>query len=106
MSSLLIDELATPHDVRDFIKANDAEEAFKSVVTLARECYPQMITMNFRIQEDPDEIDRRKVLLDVTLAPTPFDDLMAQEDTYHQRFITEIPLAQCPLFGAFIRCAE
>ncbi|MCI0641783.1 MAG: hypothetical protein L0Y72_03935 [Gemmataceae bacterium] len=107
MGTGLIDKLATPPEVRDFLQTNNAEAAFLKVLELVRDCYPQIVAIAVELWDDPDEIDRRKVVFRPSLPiAISTDEVIDIERVYHERFVSEIPLEQCPLFGVILRFVE
>ena len=100
MSAATIPQVTLSPEVRSFLQQHRAEAVFDKVCELVRECYPQLRSVEAELWTDPDEIDRRKIMLWVRLpTSTSMEEYLLQHDGYHERLIEKIPLAQLPLFG-------
>lgn len=104
MSTATISPIHLPADVAEFLRRHQAEAAFEQVCQLVRDCYPGRLDMTFRLLDDPDTEDRQWLVLDVIFpASISLEVLRQQDDVYHQRLVTELPLETCPLFTVSAR---
>lgn len=99
MSTILTPEPVLDEQVTSFLQQNDARQEFQTVCGLARQCFPELVGLQARLQEDVDEADRFRVVLHVTLPPAhPLDLLLRQTRQYHTLFVEKVPRPRCPLF--------
>ena len=85
--------------VEEFLRKNGAEAAFQAVCETIRECFPQTLAIDARLQEDYDEPGWWRVVVDVALPESlPVDVFVDQDRRYSERLYARIPLAQTPLF--------
>ncbi len=85
--------------VQEFLRKNDAEAAFQVVCESVRECFPQTLAIDARLQEDYDEPGWWRVVVDVALPESlPVDVWLDQNRRYYERLYGRIPHAQTPLF--------
>jgi hypothetical protein len=97
--------LETP--VIEFLRQHNAEAEFQTVCELVRDCFPELRSLRFGLLEDPDEEGRTWLVLHGTLPKChPPDLLLGQRRQYHNRFVNEVPLSHCPLFGLLIDFAQ
>jgi hypothetical protein len=76
----------------DFLRRQGAEEAFRTACDLARQCYPELLRMETELWEDPEIIDRWRVVVWTTLPPDhPLDLFQRQKDHYHHRLAELVP---------------
>src|SRR5205814_1516825 len=88
-------------EIRTFLIRNQAEDAFGKVCGLVRDCFPNRLSTEFHLLDDPDTEDRQWLIIRIGLP----DDLAAspklreQEAEYHSRLVHEVPLDMCPHFA-------
>jgi hypothetical protein len=100
MSAAAVPDIRLNHDVNVFLKKHNAKAAFEKVIALVRECYPNCLDLSLRLLDDPDTEDRQWLVIDVTFPESaPLEFIRSQDDAYHQRLVTEVPLEYCPLFA-------
>jgi hypothetical protein len=106
MSIMTSGQIEVPPEVRDFVRKNRAEVSFRAVVSLVRECYPQLAGIDVKLLDDPDEEDWKRTMLVVRMPSIDFEELMSQKDRYHDRLVREVPLDQIPFFCVSLLAAE
>jgi len=101
MSTAAAPEVAPPAEVSKFLQRHHAEASFEKVCALVRQCFPDASELRFRLLDDPDTEDRVWLIIQFNLpaALACTRELRNREVHYHERFVTEIPLDQCPLFA-------
>jgi hypothetical protein len=93
------DQIVIDPAVPEFLKQHDAEEDFKTGCALVRECFPEMLSLRAKLQEDWDEPDWIRVVLEVKVpAAHPLDLLSEQRKRFINRFLEAVPLDHVPLF--------
>jgi hypothetical protein len=99
MSVSISPKLTIGSGVQEFLKEKDAEAAFQAVCECIRECFPQTLAINARLEEDHDEPGWWRVVVDVALPDSLSVDVWLDQDRqYYERLYERIPLAQTPLF--------
>ena len=89
--------------VEEFLKRHDLEAEFQKVCELVRDCFPEMRALHIGLLDDPDEDNRRWVVLHVLVPPAhPTDLLQTQRLRYHERLVDQLPLAYHPYFGLVV----
>ena len=72
--------------------ANQAEEEFRTVCDLVRECLPDLVRLHARLENDWDEPGVQYVVLDETLPNGyPYAQLREQENRLYQREAELVP---------------
>jgi hypothetical protein len=100
MSTILAGEPISDERVSSFLRQNDAQTEFQTVCKLARQCFPELVSLQARLQEDVDEAGRLRVVLHVALPEAhPLDLLLGQTRQYHAQFVEQVPRSRCPLFA-------
>ena len=85
--------------VQEFLRKNDAEAALQTICEILRECFPQPLAIEARLEEDHDEPGWWRVVVDVALAdPITPDTWVDQHRRYHERRGERVPLPQNSLF--------
>jgi len=100
MASATIHEFTADQPVNEFLRQRGVDPEFRTVCNLVRECFPGLIGLDARLQDDPDEDGRSQVVVCAKLPDSYPDNLLqAGLRRYHDRLVAEIPLASCPLFA-------
>src|SRR5262249_62275037 len=100
MTGSITQDISVEPEVAGFLQKHGAEAEFQTVCDLARASFPELRGMEVRLVEDPDEEGRRKAIVFVHLpASHPLGLLRDQLRRFHERLVSEVPLARCPLFG-------
>jgi hypothetical protein len=95
--------LSMDESVHNFLRAQEAEEAFRLILNLAHSCYPEAQRLDVELRDDPDEVDLQRVVLFAVLSRNhPPELLYRQRQEYHRRLIETIPLRYCPLFRLLV----
>jgi hypothetical protein len=95
--------------VVEFLKRSAAEEEFQRTCALVRSCFPELRIIQAYLQEDPDEDDRKRVVLHAILPPShPLDLLQEQQHRYYEQLVEQCPPAKYPdpICGLMIGFAE
>lgn len=93
--------------VAEFLKRHGLESEFQKVCELVRDCFPEMRALHIGLLDDPDEENRRWVVLQVLVPPAhPAELLQSQRLRYHERLVDELPLAFHPCFGLVLDFAS
>jgi hypothetical protein len=89
--------------VIEHLRQNNAEAAFQTASELARSCFTAMRSLNVRLVDDPDVMDRLWVILDIFLPESYSLDLLERERLrFHEKMVTRVPLELNLLFGLSI----
>jgi hypothetical protein len=100
MSAATVPAVTLNPEVHQFLRQHDAEGSFAKFCELVREVYPQLRSIEAELVPDPDEEDRCKIILWVQLPEsTSMEEYHARHEKYHERLMSDIPLAHLPLFG-------
>jgi hypothetical protein len=92
--------------VDEYLREHHVEEAFRRVIEVLRDCFPEATRLEGWLLDDPDEEGRTWVVLQVTMpADTPPETLQARRLRYHQEMLSRLPLAHQPYFG-FVLASE
>src|SRR2546425_11954378 len=76
----------------EFLRKHAAEEAFRTICELARECLPDLVRLHARLENDWDEPGIQYVVLDATLPRNhPYDQLREQKKRLYQREADRLP---------------
>jgi hypothetical protein len=79
-------------EAAEFLRTHEAEDAFRTVCALARECYPDLVRLDADLIDDPDEEDRQYVLLLVTLPKGyPVARALEHQRHFHERLVLDVP---------------
>jgi hypothetical protein len=82
------------------LRRYNAEAAFRTACDIVRASFPAMRAFRVELLDDPDEDDRRWVLLCVFLPPSyPWETLHQEELRFHEAMVTRVPLELNLLFG-------
>ena len=107
MSETTIQNQVLDPPVREFLQRHNAEAEFQTACELVQACFPELRSLRFWLQEDPDEEGRTWLVLHGTLPKThPPELLLSQRKQYHNRLVNDVPLSHCPLFGLLIDFAQ
>jgi len=86
--------------VREELRRNDAEAAFRTACDIVRASFPAMRAFRVGLLDDPDEDNRRWVMLEVCLPPSyPWETLHEEEMRFHEAMVKRVPLELNLLFG-------
>src|SRR5437016_9389226 len=73
-------------EAAEFLRKHQAEEEFRTVCELVRECLPDLVRLHARLENDWDQPGVQYVELDETLPKDyPLDQLHAQKTRLYQR---------------------
>ena len=73
-------------EAAEFLRKHQAEEAFRTICDLARECFPDLMRLHAQLKNDWDQPGVQYVELDETLPKDyPFEQLHAQQRRLYQR---------------------
>src|SRR5437867_2121028 len=73
-------------EAAEFLRKHQAEEAFRTICDLARECFPDLVRLHARLENDWDEPGIQYVVLDETFPREyPSARLREQENRLYQR---------------------
>ena len=73
-------------EAAEFLRKHQAEEAFRTICDLVRECLPDLVQLHARLESDWDEPGVQYVVLDETLPKEyPYARLREQENQLYQR---------------------
>lgn len=90
--------------VAEELRRHNAEAAFHTACDVVRASFPAMRAFRVGLLDDPDEDDRRWVLLQVVLPPSyPWETMHEEELRFHAAMVTQVPLELNPLFGFSVR---
>ena len=95
-------------DVAEFLRHHAAEVEFQTTCDVVRACFPEVCQLHAFLQEDPDEDNRWRVIVEITLPPShPLDLLEAQRRRFSQQLVELVPPARFPdpVCGLMIRFA-
>ena len=100
MASTVSQYISVDEPANDFLRREGAQELFQRICELARSCFPSLLGLEVTLQEDPDEVDRARLVVCVRL-PGVYPDTRLEAGTrrYHEQVIAEVPLELCPLFA-------
>ncbi len=86
--------------VPEELRRNGAEAAFRTACDIVRASFPAMRAFHVSLLDDPDEDDRRWVMLEVYLPPDyPWEKAHEEELRFHEAMVTRVPLELNLLFG-------
>jgi hypothetical protein len=83
--------------VAEFLERHAADAEFQTTCELVRTCFPELQCIRAYMLEDPDEEDRWRVILNVTVPPShPLDLLEAQRHRFSEQFVERLPPVRFP----------
>jgi hypothetical protein len=93
-------DLLLNQEVEDFLDKHRVKDVFEKVCELVRDCYPDLVAMEFFVREDPDAVGREWLVLQIQLPRrlACTEELRDRERVFHTRLLAEVPLPHCPLF--------
>jgi hypothetical protein len=107
MNTVNIETPTVDTSLRGFLQRHDAEPAFAALCDLVRESFPDARAIEAFLWEDPDEEDRSKAMLRITLPPSqPPELLRNRRGHYYDQLTERLPLSQLPLFGLLLDFAS
>src|SRR5271166_2792819 len=80
MSIATAAKLTVPNDVLAEVRRKSAEVEFESFRQALLDHFPDARAIELRLREDPDELDRNRVVFDVTVSPTISADCLRQRE--------------------------
>jgi hypothetical protein len=100
MASIASEEIVVDAAVSSFLRTHAAEVEFQKVAALARAYFPELLSIDVAVQDDPDDEGRAKAVVRVRLpASFPDETFRSALRRYHERLVEELPLSRCPLFA-------
>ena len=85
---------------QDFLKNHDAVDDFGKLCEIVRECFPQLVRLDTRLEQDVYEAWRVQLVLVVCLpVGCSFESLKPQQAEYYQRYLETVPRSKIPLFN-------
>ncbi len=76
-----------------FIRRQEAEEAFRTICELARECHPDLLHLEAELRDDPDEAGLQKVVVFGTLPKGyPIEQVLQQSRRFREHEVERVPL--------------
>ena len=93
-------------EVAEFLRRHTAEVEFRTTCDIVRACFPEVCDIHAYLQEDPDEDDRWRVIVEITLPQShPLDLLGAQRRRFSEQLVERLPPARFPdpVCGLMIR---
>jgi hypothetical protein len=73
-------------EATEFLRKHQAEEAFRTICDLARECFPDLVRLDARLENDWDQPGVHYVELAETLPKDyPYDQFQVQRRRLYQR---------------------
>jgi hypothetical protein len=99
MSTAAPSPLIVEPSVSEFLKREGAEMEFQTICDLVRRCFPDLCRVEAMLREDVDEVGWWRVVLHVIVPKSYPEDLFrAEQLSYHNAFVREVPLARCSFF--------
>ena len=95
--------------VAEFLKRNAAEAEFQTTSQLIGVCFPESNDIRAFLLQDPDEDERQRVILEVTVPPShPLERLQSQRCRFSEQLVEQLPPAKFPhpVCGLMIRFAR
>ncbi len=100
MATATVMEPVIEPGVQEELRRNDAEAAFRTACEVVRASFPAMRAFRVGLLDDPDEDDRRWVMLEVGVPPDYSLDALEQERLrFHEAMVARVPLEVNLLFG-------
>ncbi len=107
MSAAATTDIAVSGEVNAFLQKNRIAEAFETVWSLVRECYPDLLRLDCWLQADPDEENKSWCVIGVVLPANRDQQIrMEQLHRYHDRLVAEVPFEQARYFAVWTSLSE
>jgi hypothetical protein len=104
MVAATVPTLPLHSDVADFLYRHDAQSALEKICLLVRDCFPEFLDLDLRLQDDPDVEDRTSCIIRIKLPALGSEpERLFRWRRYHERLAQELSFNERQLFGTLIR---
>jgi len=94
-------------EAAEFLRKHQAEEAFRTICDLARECFPDLVRLHAQLENDWDQPGVQYVELEETLPKNyPLEQLRVQQQRLYQRQAELVPAATREMISHWFQYAQ
>ncbi|MGO9468788.1 MAG: hypothetical protein ACLQIB_13220 [Isosphaeraceae bacterium] len=91
-------------EVASFLDRHGAQSTVDKIGVLVRECFPELLDLELRLQDDPDVEDRNSCIIRTKLPALGSEpERLLRWRRYHERLAQDLSFNERQLFGTMIR---